>query len=264
MPSALARNWPTGDPLSNSPKSFSSAKARLFSRGSTLTRAPQHNPCRVLDFSDQLVPYEQAWQWQRKHVQHMISQQDHLDSGAEPSNQGVLDTLLLLQHPPVFTLGSGSTLENLRFDPAQAPAPLFRTERGGEVTAHSPGQLVAYPILNLRHHQQDLHWYMRSLEEVIMRCLEEVAGIQGVRVPGMTGVWVGDKKIAAIGVRVSRWITYHGLALNVTNDLSFFDHIVPCGLEGRGIWSAECTSTNRGDSLAASVSSLSDVSARDH
>ena len=91
------------------------------------------------------------------------------ESCDQSSEHSCLDAILLLQHPPVFTLGSGSTLANLKFDPANPPAPLFRTERGGEVTAHSPGQLVAYPILDLRNHQQDLHWYLRSLEEVIIR-----------------------------------------------------------------------------------------------
>ncbi|KAK9831255.1 hypothetical protein WJX74_009581 [Apatococcus lobatus] len=200
----------------------------------TAAQAFKKNSCTVFDLSSQLIPYEEAWQWQRAHVQHMICQ---LSSSADSDTTrcATSDAILLLQHPPVFTLGSGSTLSNLQFDPADPPAPLFRTERGGEVTAHSPGQLVAYPLLNLRNLQQDLHWYLRSLEEVIIRCLYEVGGVQGTRLLGMTGVWVEDAKIAAIGVRVSKWITYHGLALNVSNDLSFFDHIVPCGLEGKRV-----------------------------
>ena len=101
----------------------------------------------------------------------MISQLS-VSADHETADRGTADAILLLQHPPVFTLGSGSTLSNLRFDPANPPAPLFRTERGGEVTGHSPGQLVAYPLLNLRNHQQDLHWYLRSLEEVIIRSVD--------------------------------------------------------------------------------------------
>ncbi|GJP30666.1 hypothetical protein CLOM_g4523 [Closterium sp. NIES-68] len=144
------------------------------------------------------------------------------------------DVLLLVQHPPVYTLGTRSDLSNLRFDPAAETLPggaeLFVTERGGEVTYHGPGQLVIYPILDLRRHCCDLHWYLRSLEEAIIGGLEDGFGIRAGREEGMTGVWSGGCKLAAIGVRVSRWVTFHGAALNVTTDLSAFGHIVPCGL----------------------------------
>ena len=115
--------------------------------------------------------------------------------------------------------------------------PLFRTERGGEVTYHGPGQLVMYPILNLRRFRTDLHWFLRSLEEVIIRALNEVSGLQGEREDGLTGVWVDGKKVAAIGVRATRWISYHGLALNVTTDLMPFENIVPCGIADRHVGS---------------------------
>ncbi|CAI5481881.1 unnamed protein product [Closterium sp. Yama58-4] len=139
-----------------------------------------------------------------------------------------------VQHPPVYTLGTRSDRTNLRFDPTADALPggadLFVTERGGEVTYHGPGQLVIYPIVDLRQHHCDLHWYLRSLEEVIIRGLEEGFGIRAGRESGMTGVWAAGSKLAAMGVRVSRWITFHGAALNVTTDLSAFAHIIPCGL----------------------------------
>ncbi|KAL4444215.1 hypothetical protein ABPG75_011952 [Micractinium tetrahymenae] len=152
-----------------------------------------------------------------------------------------LGTLLLLQHPPVYTLGAGATEGHLRFDPAAPPLPLHRTERGGEVTYHGPGQLVLYPILDLRclPLQPDLHWYLRSLEEVAIRALDAVSGLHGERIPGLTGVWVDGAKVAAIGVRASRWVSYHGLALNVVNDLTPFRQIVPCGISDRPVASVE-------------------------
>ncbi|XP_042478583.1 octanoyltransferase LIP2p2, chloroplastic-like isoform X3 [Macadamia integrifolia] len=120
-----------------------------------------------------------------------------------------------------------------------APYDVYRTERGGEVTFHGPGQLVMYPILNLRYHKMDLHWYLRALEEVVIRVLSSTFSIKASRLDGFTGVWVGNQKLAAIGIRVSRWITYHGLALNVTTDLTPFQHIVPCGIRNRQVGSIE-------------------------
>ncbi len=112
--------------------------------------------------------------------------------------------MFLLQHPPTYTLGAGSTVDNLKFSQSDSPLPLFRVERGGEVTYHGPGQLVMYPILNLQRHQPDLHWYLRNLEEVVIRALEEVSGLRGERIPGLTGVWVDGHKVAAIGVRAKK------------------------------------------------------------
>jgi lipoyl(octanoyl) transferase len=164
------------------------------------------------------VPYETAWEWQRALVM------------ARRENPELTDRLVLLEHPPVYTLGQGASLEFLKFDPTTASQQLVRTERGGEVTYHCPGQLVGYPILNLRYYQQDLHWYLRQLEEVLIRVLA-LHGLTGERILGMTGVWVEGRKLAAIGIKVSRWITMHGFALNVCPDLSGFEQIVPCGLE---------------------------------
>jgi lipoyl(octanoyl) transferase len=143
------------------------------------------------------------------------------------------DLLILLEHPRVITLGRGAKDANV-IESAEALAAsgieLHEVERGGDVTYHGPGQLVGYPIIHLTQHKQDLHWYLRQLEEVLLRALTSVE-ISGIRVPGYTGVWVGDRKIASIGVHVTRWVTFHGFALNVCTDLSDFDLIVPCGID---------------------------------
>ncbi|GAB5029849.1 lipoate-protein ligase b [Nannochloropsis oceanica] len=155
------------------------------------------------------------------------------------SVQASPDRLLLLQHPPTYTLGTGSTPTNLLFDPSDpstAPAALFKTERGGEATWHGPGQLVAYPLLDLKHYRQDLHWYLRALEEVVIQTLAPL-GIEGGREEGLTGVWVEGHKVAAVGVKVKRWVTMHGVALNVDPSMDYFKHIVPCGIGDRPVGS---------------------------
>lgn len=170
------------------------------------------------------VPYDLAWEQQRSLVAQRL---------ADPN---LPDVLLLLEHPPVYTLGTGANPAFLKFDPKQTGWPVYRTERGGEVTYHCPGQLVGYPILNLRHYQKDLHWYLRQLEEVMLRVLQ-VYGLPGTRAPGLTGVWLNGAKVAAIGIKVSRWMTMHGFALNVCPDLSGFERIVPCGIADRPVGS---------------------------
>jgi lipoyl(octanoyl) transferase len=142
------------------------------------------------------------------------------------------DLLLLVEHPPVITLGRSTKPGNLLATPellAARGVDLFEVERGGDVTFHGPGQLVGYPIVNLERHTQDLHWYLRRLEEVMVRALAPW-GIVATRNPGKTGVWVGNRKIASIGVHARQWVTWHGFALNVTTDLSYFDLMVPCGI----------------------------------
>lgn len=142
------------------------------------------------------------------------------------------DVLLLVEHPPVVTLGRGTRATSL---PLPAPAlvarglEVFEVERGGDVTLHAPGQLVGYPILDLTGWRRDLHWYLRQLEEVLIRGLAALS-ISAGRDPGRTGVWTGGRKIASIGIHVKQWVTFHGFALNVTTDLSLFDLIVPCGI----------------------------------
>lgn len=180
--------------------------------------------CQVLDGG--LMAYEQAWQWQR----------DRLEERRQ--NPDLSDVVLLVEHPPVYTLGKGSTTDYLKFDLERAPHPVVRIERGGEVTHHAPGQLVGYPILNLKRHTPDLHHYLRQLEEVIILTLSSV-GLRGERIAGLTGIWVEGAKVAAIGIKVSRWITMHGFALNVCPDMSGFEAIVPCGIGDRPVASLE-------------------------
>jgi lipoyl(octanoyl) transferase len=152
----------------------------------------------------------------------------------------VPDQLLLLQHPHVITLGTSAHREHVLADETQRQRlgiQLFETGRGGDVTYHGPGQLVGYPILDLKPDRCDLHRYLRDLEEVLIRALAAFA-IDAVRKPGLTGVWVDDEKIAAIGVRVSSgWISSHGFALNIDPDLHYFTAIVPCGIREHGVTS---------------------------
>jgi lipoyl(octanoyl) transferase len=147
--------------------------------------------------------------------------------------QGLLpDHLLLLEHPHVITMGRNGHAENLLADDdtlARAGIAYYPTDRGGDVTYHGPGQLVGYPILDLRDWKRDVGAYVRAVEETIIATLADY-GIEAGRIPKLTGVWVGERKIAAIGVHLSRWVTSHGFALNVSTDLSYFQYIVPCGL----------------------------------
>ena len=148
------------------------------------------------------------------------------------------DAIILLQHKPVYTLGTGSDPKYVKLDEEKLEArgiDLIRIERGGEVTYHGEGQLTVYPILDLRGYNQDIHWYMRALEEAILIALGSV-GVVASREPDVTGVWVDNKKIAALGVKVKRWVTMHGLAVNVdSRSLGNFEGIVPCGLVGREV-----------------------------
>lgn len=152
------------------------------------------------------------------------------------------DTLLLLEHPPVYTTGKREAKRNLRLPEEMLGAPLVQTDRGGDITFHGPGQLIAYPIIDLREARLGVVDYVRRLEEVIIATLRRY-GIEAGAICGLTGVWVGEEKIAAIGVRVGRpvgtggWVTSHGLALNVDVDLGWFRKIVPCGIADKGVTS---------------------------
>jgi len=151
------------------------------------------------------------------------------------------DTLLLLEHPHVYTLGRNAHRENVLVSPEflrSRGAQVFETDRGGDVTYHGPGQLVGYPILDLAQHRRDIAWFMRALEEVFIRVAADY-GFEAGRVAGATGVWVGNEKLVAMGVHISRWVTSHGFAFNVNTDLRFFDWIVPCGLRNKGVASIE-------------------------
>ena len=175
-----------------------------------------------------LVPYEEALALQRALVE---------DRKADR----VGDLLLLVEHPPVLTLGvkGDGGRSHIRVDDetlAGHGISVFETGRGGDVTYHGPGQVVGYPILNLKPGRCDVHRYVRDLEEVLIRVAADF-GIAAGRVAGLTGVWAGDEKLAAIGVRLSRWVTSHGFALNHTTDLGHFELIVPCGIADRGVTS---------------------------
>jgi lipoyl(octanoyl) transferase len=158
---------------------------------------------------------------------------------AERQAQRTVDVLLLLEHEPVFTTGRNANAENMTTPPEalrERGFDVFETGRGGDVTYHGPGQVVGYPILELPEKRRDVHRYVRDLEEVMIRCCADF-GVTAGRVPGMTGIWVGEEKVGAIGVRIARWVTSHGFALNVANDLAPFELVVPCGIKGRGVTS---------------------------
>ena len=159
--------------------------------------------------------YEEVWDRQKKLM-------NERRMGIVP------DTLILVEHDPVYTLGKNSN-ENHLLKSRDVDIPVYQIERGGDVTFHGPGQLVGYPILDLHHHRLSVSWYMRTLEEVLIQTLGQFS-IKARRREGLTGVWVGEEKIAALGVRLSRWVSMHGFALNVNTDLEFFDGIIPCGI----------------------------------
>lgn len=172
------------------------------------------------------VPYDEGLRLQERAV-------EQLRSGEAP------EQLLLLEHPHVFTLGRGADSANILADQQQLESnsvEVHETGRGGDVTYHGPGQLVGYPIINLKPDRCDVHRYVRDIEEVLIRTIAEF-GVVGTRIPGLTGVWVGNDKIGAIGVRIARWITSHGFALNVNTDLNYFKMIVPCGISDKGVTS---------------------------
>ncbi|WP_226889116.1 lipoyl(octanoyl) transferase LipB [Nostoc sp. MG11] len=179
---------------------------------------------RCLLYNQGLMPYLNAHAWQRSLLAERIK------------NPSLNDVLILLEHPPVYTLGQGASPEFLKFEIDKSSYDVHRVERGGEVTYHCPGQLVGYPILNLQRYRQDLHWYLRQLEEVLIRVLA-IYGLKGERIPAFTGVWLQGRKVAAIGIKVSRWITMHGFALNVCPDMKGFEQIVPCGISDKPIGS---------------------------
>lgn len=177
-----------------------------------------------------VVPYGDGLELQRELV-------ERRKSGAIP------DQLLLLEHPPVITLGVKTRNDRSHVVATQEAlqeegVEVFESGRGGDVTYHGPGQLVGYPVLDLRPDRCDVHRYVRDLEEVLIRVAASF-GVTAGRLPGLTGAWVGEEKLAAIGVRIARWVTSHGFALNVSTNLSHFGLIVPCGITGKGVTSLE-------------------------
>jgi lipoyl(octanoyl) transferase len=147
------------------------------------------------------------------------------------------DTLILVEHEPVYTLGKNANKNHL-LQSRDKSVNVFDIERGGDITFHGPGQLVGYPIIDLSYYRRSVSWYMRRLEQLAIDVLKDF-GISASRIKGLTGVWVGEEKIAAQGVRISRWVTMHGFSLNVNPDLSFYDGIIPCGIFDHGITSME-------------------------
>ncbi len=179
-----------------------------------------------------LVPYADVWRLQKSIFNSLL-------------NGDESDYLILCEHYPVYTLGRATDTKNILFDDevlARIGAEKFEIERGGDVTYHGPGQLVGYPLMNLSRYKEDLGWFLRSLEESIIRLLE-LYDIGAYRIDGRTGVWVNNdtsaEKICAIGIKASRWITMHGYALNVSTDLSFFEHIIPCGISDKNVTSMQ-------------------------
>ena len=180
------------------------------------------------------VPYEEAFALQTKILEQKIAAPD------------APDELLLLEHDPVYTMGRTPDLASLR-DETQLPHPVVRINRGGQATYHGPGQLVGYPILDLRRRGQDLHRYLRAIEDALIALCADFE-VVAQRRDALTGVWVGERKIASIGVGVKRWVSMHGFALNVCGDLAPFTHITPCGIAG-----VEMSSLERERGRAVSV-----------
>ena len=146
----------------------------------------------------------------------------------------IKDHLLLVEHPPVFTLGKNASKEHIISNLDDVS--IIQTDRGGNITFHGPGQLVGYPILDLNHYKRSITWYMRELEQLIIDFLLEY-DIDANRKKGLTGIWVKNKKIAALGVRISKWVTMHGFSLNINPDLNYYEYIIPCGIKEYGVTS---------------------------
>ncbi len=173
------------------------------------------------------------------------------------------DLLLLVEHPPVVTLGRSFKERHLLASPtllASRGVELFEVERGGDVTFHGPGQLVGYPIIDLKRHRRDLHWYLRQVEEALIRSIAPFA-LVGERRAGLTGVWTDGRKLASIGVHARDWVTWHGFALNVTTDLRYFDLIVPCGIDAVEMSSVGRELERRGERAASGDGLLGQVKA---
>jgi len=159
-------------------------------------------------------------------------------------------TLIFVEHPPVFTIGRSGSESNIIIDKKELKKrgiKVHNIDRGGDITYHGPGQLVGYPILKLDYLKKDLHWLLRNYEEVFMRLLKEEYNINAKRLSGLTGVWIDNNKITAIGIGVKKWITFHGFAFNVNTNLEHFNYIIPCGISNKGITSLEKLSNKKID-----------------
>ncbi|MBK6915749.1 MAG: lipoyl(octanoyl) transferase LipB [Ignavibacteriales bacterium] len=173
-----------------------------------------------------IIDYQEAWELQKKILE--LRYQNKIP-----------DVLLLLEHPNTYTLGKVADKKNLLSDPdflKENNISVYEIDRGGDITFHGPGQIVGYPIINLVNWKRDAHEYLRGIEEVIIRTCDEF-GLKSKRNPKYTGVWIDDRKIAAIGIKISRWITMHGFAFNINTDLSLFNGIIPCGIKEKSVTS---------------------------
>ncbi len=191
-----------------------------------------------------LIDYKEAWDYQEKLFRGTVDHKIKVRNG--DSDEVTQNYILFCEHPHVFTLGKSGDKQNLLLNDealAENKATYYEINRGGDITYHGPGQLVVYPIFDLDHFFSDIHKYLRFLEESVILTLKEY-GIESGRVDGLTGVWIdGDKptarKICAIGVKSSRWVTMHGIGFNVNSDLSYFSHIIPCGIQDKAVTSME-------------------------
>ena len=190
-----------------------------------------------------LIDYQQAWDYQEKLFAQTV--QRKVDNRQQNESQPTNNYLLFCQHPPVYTLGKSGKPEHLLLDEAglaEKGAQFYPINRGGDITYHGPGQVVVYPILDLDNFFTDIHRYLRLLEEAVILTLAD-CGLRAGRIPGLTGVWLdyelqkNPRKVCAMGVKASRWVTMHGLALNVNTDLSYFEHIIPCGIPDKAVTS---------------------------
>jgi lipoyl(octanoyl) transferase len=192
------------------------------------------------------MPYRQAWDYQESLMREALALKASEGKGEE-GPRSTTHHLLFVEHPPVYTLGKSGKIEHVligEVEREEKGIEFFHTNRGGDITYHGPGQLVAYPVLDLEKFYTDIGRYLRELEEVVIRTLAHY-GISAGRSSGETGVWIDadlpgrERKICAMGVRCSRWVTMHGLALNVNTDLSYFDHIIPCGIRNKQVTSIQ-------------------------
>jgi lipoyl(octanoyl) transferase len=194
-----------------------------------------------------LIDYQKAWDYQTRLFNEILSAKGENRDRTEQAQVATKNYFLFCEHPHVFTLGKSGDEKNLligRDALESIQASFFPINRGGDITYHGPGQLVVYPVVDLENFFTDIHRYMRTLEEAVILTVREF-GIEAGRIPGLTGVWLDPakpqhaRKICAFGVKTSRWVTLHGLALNVNTNLTYFDYIIPCGIEGKAVTSME-------------------------
>lgn len=189
------------------------------------------------------APYQPVWDLQTAIQQRLVDEKlkRRKEQKLYKPGDGSNDVLLFVEHPHVYTLGKSGDKANMlkgMAELAEIDAEFIEIDRGGDITYHGPGQVVGYPIFDMARHFTDIHKYLRYLEEVIIKSCADY-GIEAGRIEGLTGVWVGEQKICAMGIRCSRWVTMHGFAFNVNTDLSYFNHIIPCGIGDKEVTSLQ-------------------------